>query len=524
MSERLERRRPILPPGSTAWVFAHEMRVAWRGVLSRRANSWRGLIVVGAVVVLFVSFVGVPLGFLLRHVEVPVTKASALMADLAIAVIGSLMLSQTIASAVESLYQRGDLDLMFSSPLAPRKTLTVRFATLAVNAFLAICLFFSPLFLPVAIVGHPEWLSVYVVMAALALTTSSLGLLLGMAMFSLIGPRRTRAIAQVTAALIGAGFFLGTQLSNIIGGRRTGGMWSEAMRIANDPTFHLPPGGTWPLRAMMGEPLPLLCLALGSILLFVAASSVLGATFVANAASASGADTIRAQAAARAGPARFSQGAFTATLRKELRLLWRDAALLSQVLLRMLYLLPLGFLAIRSIGASDQVAAPGAAAALTFMAGQVGGSLAWITVSAEDAPDLLACAPTRPAVFWRAKLAAAFLPMAVLLIPLLAGLTWFSPLTGLVSAAGCAAAAMAAGLINIWHQTPAKRSDFRRRRGSSWFATLAETIVAGLISVAVFMGAMGNVLALAPAIAAGAILVGLRRNEAQIAQAIRDAA
>ncbi len=524
MSEALTRRRPILPPGSTAWLFAHEMRVAWRGVLARRGGNWRGLIIVSAVVILFTTFVGVPLGLLLRHVDVPVTKASAVIADMVIAVIGSLMLSQTIASAVESLYQRGDLDLMFSSPLAPRKTLTVRFATLAVNAFLAICLFFSPLFLPVAIVGHPAWLSVYVVMAALALTTSSLGLLLAMAMFALIGPRRTRAIAQVTAALIGAGFFLGTQLSNIIGGRRTGGMWAEVMRTANDPAFHLPPGGAWPLRAMMGEPLPLLGLAGGSILLFALASSVLGATFVANAAAASGADTARARAAAKGGPARFSQGAFTATLRKELRLLWRDAALLSQVLLRMLYLLPLGFLVIRSIGASDAVAVPGGAAALTFMAGQVGGSLAWITVSAEDAPDLLACAPTRPAVFWRAKLVAAFLPMTILLIPLLGALTWFSPLTGLVSAAGCAAAAMANGLINIWYQTPAKRSDFRRRRGSSWFATLAETIVAGLISVAVFIGAMGHYAALGPAIAAGAILVGLRRNEAQIAQAIRDAA
>ena len=43
--------------------------------------------------------------------------------SLALAVILTLMLSGTLAGAADTLYERGDLDLLFSSPLAPRKVL-----------------------------------------------------------------------------------------------------------------------------------------------------------------------------------------------------------------------------------------------------------------------------------------------------------------------------------------------------------------------------------------------------------------
>ena len=84
-------------------------------------------------------------------------------------------------------------------------------------------------------------------------------------------------------------------------------------------------------------------------------------------------------------------------------------------------------------------------------------------------------------------------------------------------------AALSSGLINIWYQKPSKRSEFRRRRGSSWFATLAEAMTTGLIAVATGAAAAGSVLALIPAVLAGGLLIGLRRSDAQIARAIREA-
>ncbi|HEX5379245.1 MAG TPA: hypothetical protein VFW47_11755 [Phenylobacterium sp.] len=516
------RRRPLLPPGSTAWLFAHELRISWRGLVARRGGGMRGLIIVAIAVALFVAFAGVPLGMMLRHFQVPVVRLSVIVADLVLVVGGSLMLSQTLASAAEALYQRGDLDLLFSSPLSPRKTLTVRFLVLALNAFLAFAILISPLLLPVALIGHPPWLAAYVVLASLALTASALGLALAMGLFALIGPRRTRMVAQVSSALIGAGVFLASQAGNLMnggGGGGRAGLWLQAKRLAADPHFAPPPGADWPLRAMLGEPVPLLVLLAGSLALFFGVSTWLGGRFAADAAAASGADS--AVAHRPAGRAKFSSSAFAATLKKELRLLWRDAGLISQVLLRVLYLMPLGLLLIRNAGTADSMVLPGGAGGLAFLAGQVAGSLAWITISAEDAPDLLACAPTPLGTFQTAKLAAAFLPLAALLAPLLAVLVVLSPLTGLAATAGCCAAAVSSGLINIWYQKPSKRGEFRRRRGSSWFALLAEAGVAGLIAVATGIAAAGSPWALVPALIAAGLLFGLRRTDAQIARAIR---
>ena len=52
--------------------------------------------------------------------------------------------------------------------------------------------------------------------------------------------------------------------------------------------------------------------------------------------------------------------------------------------------------------------------AVVFLAGHLAGALAWLTVSTEEAPDLLATAPVRRRdVLW-AKLQAALVPTAVI--------------------------------------------------------------------------------------------------------------
>ena len=510
---------PRLRPGSTLWLLTHELRLTWRGVLARRRGGARGQWIVLLALSAVAAFAGVPLGLMLRRLEIPVTPLSVIIADVVLAVVFTLMLSQTVAAATEALYQRGDLDLLFSSPLPPRRALTVRFAALATNVFATFAVLISPFLAPIAVIGHPAWLSAYLVLAALALFASGCGLALAMGLFALIGPRRTRAVAQVVGALIGAGFFLASQARNILGGAKSSSLWMEVVRFAGHPGFTLPPAAAWPLRALTGDPLPLATLALGGLVAFLGAITWLSRRFSADAAAASGADT--APAPGRARTARFAAGAFAATLRKELRLLWRDAALISQVLLRVLYLAPLGFLLIRNAGAHLSLALPGGAAGLVLFAGQVAGSLAWITVSAEDAPELLACAPTPAATFRQAKLAAAFLPLAVLLTPILAMLTVLAPGVGLAAAAGCAAVSLATGLVNIWYQKPSKRADFRRRRGSSWFATLVEVILGLLIAAATGLAAAGQIWAAIPAILAGLMMLALRRSDAQIARALR---
>ncbi len=509
-------------PGSTLWLLANEMRLGLRDMLGKRGSV--RLILTGVAIFLLVFALGFPVARALRGVDIPISPLPIIIADAAVAVVFTLMLSQTLAAASQSLYNRGDLDLLFSAPIAPRKVLTVRFAAIALNAFAAFALLITPPLLPVAALGHWRWLSVLVVLAALALSASACGLLLATGLFSLIGPRRTRTVAQVLAALIGAAFFLMAQARNILGGRQTTSVWMSLAQMAQDGSLRPPPAAALPLRAMMGEPAPLAALLLAAVGLFWASSQWLGSRFAADAAAASGIDLAGRPRTATKAVADFATGAMAATFRKEIRLLWRDAALLSQVFLRVLYLLPLAFLLLRNAGSHMAYALPAGAAALTFMTGQVSGSLSWVTVSAEDAPDLLACCPAPVRTLIRAKLAAALTPVAALLaIPLIA-LIVIAPVAGLAALVGCAASAVASSLINTWYNKPGKRTDLRRRRAGSWLGALFQSAITALIGGAAALAAMPSAFALIPAALAAVALILVRRSDEQVAEALRSAA
>jgi ABC-2 type transport system permease protein len=510
-------------PASTPWLLAHELRLAWRGFKAGRKSRGGGALIAFAILAGVILIGGIIMGLALRGVQVPLVPMAVVIADLILAVILTLMLSTTLAGSADALYERGDLDLLFSSPLAPRKVLFVRALGLAVNAGL---FFMAPavlLLTPSIILGHWAWASVFVVLAAAALGASGIGLLLAMALFALIGPRRTRTVAQVLAALIGAAFFLASQYRNLMGEQASQSLFARIALDVRDGRLVLPPFADWPLRAALGQPVPLLVLVAIGAGIFLLAASVLGRRFADAAAATQGAETRKASRGPASSRA-FAAGPFRATVRKELRLIGRDAALQSQVLLRVLYLLPMAFIMSRTAAHLPAWALAGPAAAVTFLAGQVAGSLVWITVSAEDTPDLLAVAPAPMGVLSRAKLTAALIPVAVLLAVPIAVLAAFAPLAALWTAIGAGLTAWSAGLIGIWHQRPGKRADFRRRKSGSFLAALAELFVALMIGGATALAVAGwFVWALPPLIVAGAVMMALRRTDEQIASALRAA-
>jgi ABC-2 type transport system permease protein len=499
------------------WLLRHEMRLSWRTLKGSRRGRWRTMSFGVAAVVLFLA--GFPLALALRGANLPISPLSILAADLAMLLIFSLMLSQTLAGAAEALYVRGDLDLLFSSPLDPGRTLTVRFLAMAANVFSAFALLALPFLVPFAILGHWRWLGLLGVLAALALAASGAGLTLAVGLFALIGPRRTRVAAQLLAAVIGAAFFLASQTRNLLGGQRSSSLWAAIVRAAEAPRLRLPAAASWPLRAALGEAGPLAALIGAGLALFALVTFWLSRRFAADAAAAQGADTVGARTSRRT-PGAFSGGAFAATFVKEERLIVRDTALLGQVLLRVLYMLPATFLLLRGAAAGQSLFLPGGAAAVAFLSGQVAGSLTWITLSAEDAPELIACAPASPLTVRRAKLAAALAPIGALLAPPLAVITVYSPLTGLAATLGAAAAAVSAGLINAWRPSPGKRSEFRRRRSGSLLVGLSLFVVTGLIAASTALLAAGTAWALAPAAVAALALILMRRSPEKIAEAL----
>ncbi|HTX51323.1 MAG TPA: hypothetical protein VME40_18255, partial [Caulobacteraceae bacterium] len=437
----------------------------------------------------------------------------------AAAFVFTLMLSQTLAGATDALYTRGDLDLLFSSPLSPRKTLTVRFLAMATTVFASFGLLAAPLLVPTALLGHPGWLALLVELAAIALGASATGLALAVGLFALIGPRRTKVVAQVMAAIIGAAVFLTSQIHNLLGGRGFHSAGQQMVDLATHARFRYPPLADLPLRAALGEPAPLLVVVAIGAGLFLGVSGWLSRRFAADASAAKGAD-VSVSRTSRRTVAAFAAGAFAATFRKEMRLLRRDIALISQVLLRVLYLLPTIFLVLRGASGGQTVVLPFVAGMLAFMSGQVASSLTWITVSAEDAPELIAASPAAPTSLRGAKLAAGLAPLAVLLAVPLVVLTVLAPTAGLATTLGCAASAGAAGMINVWHPVPGKRSEFRRRRSGSVLLGLALAFDSLFVAGATGLFAAGQLWGLIPAAIAALILVAMRRSPAQIADAL----
>ncbi|CAN5459338.1 hypothetical protein BH10PSE3_BH10PSE3_41970 [soil metagenome] len=513
----------LAPPGSILWLLAHEMRIYWRNFRAGRAGKGaRGLISLAVVASMLVAG-GVLAALGLHDHQIPINPLSISIAALGSAVVFTLMLSQTLSASSEALYDRGDLDLLFSSPIGPAKVLFVRSLGVAGGVITIFAVIVTPLLLPSVFYGHPGWIGLLGVLGALALAATAAGLLLAMALFALIGPRRTRTVAQVMAALVGAAFFLVSQTRTILGEQKSSSLFGEITRQAQEGRLKPSPIMSLPLRAMLGEPLPLLALLAGAAVLFALASLTLGRRFSDAAAATQGKTGAKPARASRASAQRmFASGPFLATLRKELLLIGRDAALLSQVLLRMLYLIPTALVLSRNAAHGTGAALAGGAGVVAFLAGQVAGSLAWITLSAEEAPDLLSVSPARIQTLRRAKLAAALIPVAAFLALPIGVLAWFAPSAAAWTVLGAALAAWSSGLINIWHQRPGKRTDFKRRGGASWMATVAEMLVSALLAGATGIAVAGFwVWGLIPLALAGLALLSLRRGDAQIAKNLR---
>ena len=174
----------------------------------------------------------------------------------------------------------------------------------------------------------------------------------------------------------------------------------------------------------------------------------------------------------RAAP--FRTGSRQQALRwKEFVLLRRDPWLVSQTLMQLLYLVPPALMLWRSF-ADSSAAIVLITPVIVMAAGQLAGGLAWLTISGEDAADLVATAPLPPSRVTRAKIEVVLIAIGVMFAPLVAALAFASPLQAAVTALGVVTAAASATAIQLWFRVQARRSQFRRRQTSSRLATFAE--------------------------------------------------
>ena len=118
---------------------------------------------------------------------------------------------------------------------------------------------------------------------------------------------------------------------------------------------------------------------------------------------------------------------------KEWTLLLRDPWLISQTLMQILYLLPPALLLWVTFHDRDDLFVL-LIPVVVMAAGQLAGGLAWLSISGEDAPDLVATAPiTSRRVIW-AKVEAVIGMIAFVFAPIVAVLTLDAVFAGVVCA------------------------------------------------------------------------------------------
>ncbi len=466
------------------WFAGHEFRLAWRDWLwMMTAGKPRRARVVAVVLFFFVGFMhlfaySMVAGFA-RHA---LDKSALVTVTATLLLAFSLMLSQAMEQVTRAFYARADLELILSSPVKVRQVFAVRIVALGVSTALLGLALAAPFIDVLAYAGGAHWLAAYGVVAATGCFASALAVALTVALFRLIGPKRTRLVAQIVAAVIGAAFIIGLQVAAILS---YGTLSRFAVLRSGALTAHAPALDSlvwWPARAALGD-MTALAVVLGlSLALLGIAAAVFSARFGDHVIAATG--IAQSHGRRREGKGFRTGSAMRALRQKEWALLRRDPWLVSQTLMQLLYLLPPALMLWKSFdvnGGALVLLVP----VLVMAAGQLAGGLSWLAISGEDAPDLVATAPVPRRLILYAKIEAVMGAVALVFAPILLPLAftahWFALCAGLGScwrrprrprcssgsaARPSAASSAAARCPRAWRPSrkPSPRSPGRARR------------------------------------------------------------
>jgi ABC-2 type transport system permease protein len=481
----------LLEPPGWPWLLRHELRLAWR---RKDPTATKALIFLGAV------------GWVLLHVvawflTAPVAVAAILHlpAQLALglaAFVVLVILSIAFGAAVVAIFDRGDLDLLGTAPIPPSTFYTVRGLGVALSSVVLVAYVWMPFVHMGALHGHWRMLLAYPALGGLGLGSAALALVATLALARAFGAHRARVLAQLVGAFAGAAMVLGAQARTLLpeGLRRAIAGWagSEQGRAWLGEAGPL----GWLAHAFAGQGLaPWIAIA-GGTASFVLVVIATQRAFV---DAAQRGREVAARGTARGLAPRFKGGLGWAVLRKELRAIVRDPVLIGNSLLQVLFLIPLLVIALRH-AAPLTIVAP----AVIVIASSLAGSLAWIAVAGEEAPDLLRSAPVSlERLRWLKALAAAA-PVAALLLPFIAWYAATSGVLALVVAVFALLALASAATIQVWTARPAARRDLRLKPKARLLVNLLEMLTAFGWAGACYLALRGSLLAI-PVLAAACL-------------------
>ena len=499
-------------PGTLVWFARHELRLTWRDAISmmtagRPGREWK--LAVGLTT--FILSMHAVAFYALRRASVLAIEhdlPTLIVVTSTILLSAAAMLSQAMESVTRIFYTRSDLELILSSPARTERLFAIRMATIVFSVGVMSLFLLGPFIDMLAWLRGPRWLGGYGVVFAVSQTVTAVAIVLTVALFRTIGPKRTRLAAQIAAALVGGAFIVGLQLAAMFSTGTMSRFVFLRSRIVEDHVPNIDSAFWWPARSALGDLSALGAVFIASLALFLLVTAFYAPRFARYTIEASSISQRRNYRKAIRPPFRV-RNTSAALRRKEMLLLLRDPWLMSQSLIQLLYLIPPAFLLVKSFPLAGRVAVI-LVPILIMAAGQLAGGLAWLTISGEEAKDLVETAPLLPFRVLHAKIETVMECILVVFCPFVICLALFSPAQAIIAAFGIAASAVSSAMIQLWFRSQATRSHFRRRHTSSRIATFAEAFSSIVWAAAGAVAASGSWMALIIAVAAIGILALVR--------------
>jgi ABC-2 type transport system permease protein len=488
--------------GSLIWLLAHEIRLFFYDMGGTKTSQQKIKRGIGKRRLIFMLAVAllmhIPAWFLVPKLSPFLHAPPRLLvvaSSLVLLLCFSWMLSAALTRSVSALFERGDMDLLLSSPLPSYTIFSARLAAVALDTSSLLLIVLSPFAHIGLLFGEWRWLGIYPTLISLAMIASSCAMLLTLALVRLIGVRRTLTTAQVIGALTGAALFLGSQLFVNAGDGIRGKIIQTLTLWLQDNALFDTASWLWlPAKALLGSPLALLGFALLGLIVFYCTVRYTHHFFVTGLQQVSGmSHQASTQVAKLVSAKKFQSGLVKNVLVKEWRLIRRDPQLISQVLLQLLYMLPMLFIVLRN---NHQL--PIIAAMICFITSSLSSSLIWIIISGEDAPDLLHAAPAPYHTIRNVKLAAATIPILLLIFFPAFWITIQNPAQGILLIVVWLLAILSSALIQLWHSKPTKRSAFKQRGQGNLLAAMIEFICALGWAATIFFSATSGWWGCAP--------------------------
>jgi len=386
----------LLTPGSVLWLLGHDLRLAGRSLRSGGGRKARivGIILLSTIVLLhLIGFAAAPA---LARLHDSYRSEALLTGSIALAGAFTLFLSKAISEATEALFQRGDLDLLLSSPMPMQRVLTTRLLAIAVIAGFLPILLVVPLVNGMMLRGQFAWIGAYPVLASLSLGAAAAGSAMTFGLLVWVGARLTRFFARALATLFGAVAFLSSQARFVVPDQLRGALW-RAM-VPAPGTMPLGPQW-WPARAALGDRLPMLVLAGVAVVAVLSVSAALGQAY---ATGVMGNLAVPRGTSAAGVERRFGGGVFAALLRKEALLLLRHPGLGAQVFYQFIFLVP-GAVALMKVGDMGGHSPAGVVFLTALMTGRITKILVAGPFETDQAMALAVTSPARAGLVVRAK-------------------------------------------------------------------------------------------------------------------------